>query len=70
MHYDRLRTRVLAAVRSSPSGVALVFPDSESGWIAQYSSPPRTAVFETKELAAFHIRQHVPATAPIIIIDL
>lgn len=37
MHYDRLKARVLAAVRSAPSGVALVYPDGEGAWIAQYS---------------------------------
>lgn len=52
MHYDRLRARVLAAVRSSPTGVALVFPDGEGAWVAQYKNPPQTAVLRTQELAA------------------
>ena len=70
MHYDRLKARVLAAVRSAPSGVALVYPDGEGAWIAQYSNPPRTAEFQTVELASSHIRQHTPAATPSIIIDL
>ena len=66
MHYDRLRARVLAAVRSSPTGVALVFPDGE----AQYKNPPQTAVLRTQELAALHIRRNTPQQTPIIIIDV
>lgn len=70
MHYDRLRARVLAAVRSSPTGVALVFPDGEGAWVAQYKNPPQTAVFRTQELAALHIRRNTPQQTPIIIIDV
>lgn len=67
MHYDRLRARVLAAVRSSPTGVALVFPDGEGAWVAQYKNPPQTAVLRTQELAALHIRRNTPQQTPIII---
>ena len=69
MHYDRLRARV-AAVRSSPTGVALVFPDGEGAWVAQYKNPPQTAVLRTQELAALHIRRNTPQQTPIIIIDV
>ena len=70
MHYDRLRARVLAAVRSSPTGVALVFPDGEGAWVAQYKNPPQTAVLRTQELAALHIRRNTPHQTPIIIIEV
>ncbi len=70
MHYDRLRARVLAAVRSSPAGVALVFPDGDGAWIAQYRNPPRTAVFRTQALATEHIHRNTPQDTPVIIIDI
>ncbi len=70
MHYDRLRARVLAAVRSSPAGVALVFPDGDGAWIAQYRNPPRTAVFRTQALATEHIPRNTPQDTPVIIIDI
>ena len=49
MHYDRLKTRVLAAVRSSPSGVALV--------ILEKTTPGRR---NTAKIAAVspHRQQH------------
>lgn len=70
MHYDKLRSRVLAAVRSAPNGVGMVYPDGGGAWIAQCGDPGRTAVFPTQESATAHIRKRVPPTTPIIIIDL
>lgn len=70
MHYDKLRSRVLAAVRSAPNGVGMVHPDGDGGWVAQCGEPGRTAVFPTQESAISHLRKRVPPTTPIIIIDL
>lgn len=52
------------------TGVALVFPDGEGAWVAQYKNPPQTAVLRTQELAALHIRRNTPQQTPIIIIDV
>ena len=70
MHYEQLKRRVLAAVRSSPNGVALVFPDGDGAWIAQYRDPPRTDVFKTQAQATAHIHRDTPQDTPVIIIDI
>lgn len=68
MHYDRLKTRVLAAVRSSPSGVALVILEENDTWAAQYGK--NCGSFNTKAQAMHFVHQHAPQNTPTIIIDL
>jgi len=68
MHYDRLKTRVLAAVRSSPSGVALVILEENNTWAAQYGK--NRGSFPTQATALHFVHQHAPQNVPIIIIDL
>ena len=68
MHYDRLKTRVLAAVRSSPSGVALVILEENDTWAAQYGK--NRGSFPTQATALHFVHQHAPQNVPIIIIDL
>ena len=70
MHYEQLKRRVLAAVRSSSTGVALVFPDGDGAWIAQYRNPPQTAVFRTQALASAYVHRNTPQDTPVIIIDI
>lgn len=70
MHYEQLKRRVLAAVRSLSNGVALVFPDGNGAWIAQYRNPPQTAVFRTQALATEHIHRNTSQNTPVIIIDI
>ena len=68
MHYDRLKTRVLAAVRSSPSGVALVILEENDTWAAQYGT--NRSSFPTQATALHFVHQHAPQNTPTIIIDL
>ena len=70
MHYEQLRRRVLAAVRSSPNRVALVFPDGDGAWVAQYRNPPQTAIFRTQAMATAYVHRNTPQDTPVIIIDI
>ena len=68
MHYDRLKTRVLAAVRSSPSGVALVILEENNTWAAQYGK--NRGSFNTEAQALHFVHQHAPQNVPTVIINL
>lgn len=70
MHYERLRARVEAAIRTAPAGAAIIVLNDDKTWTALYGTPQTEATFPTEGQAASHIRAHTAPATPIIVIDV
>ena len=70
MRYDRLRARVEAAIKTAPTGAAIVILNDDGTWTAIYGTPRKEATFPTDGQAILHIKAHTAPATPIIVIDV